>query len=47
MVWFAHKICWVLTGLGCACRGKAIAIDIVKGLSFMHRNHIIHFDIKR
>lgn len=30
-----------------ACRGKAIAIDIAKGLSFMHRNHVIHFDIKR
>ncbi|KAK9836918.1 hypothetical protein WJX74_011052 [Apatococcus lobatus] len=27
-------------------RGKHIALDIAKGLFFMHRNHIIHFDIK-
>ena len=29
-----------------SCRGRSIALDIIKGLSFLHRHRIMHLDIK-
>ncbi|KAK9790556.1 hypothetical protein WJX73_002721 [Symbiochloris irregularis] len=28
------------------CRGKSIALDIARGLEYLHGKHVIHFDIK-
>ena len=49
------SLCWPLTGLpclpchpiACLCRGKKIAIDIVRGLCAIHEKNIIHFDVKK
>ena len=30
----------------CLCRGRQIALDIVRGLVFMHSKSMIHLDLK-
>ena len=30
----------------CTCRGQAIALDVARGLAYLHQCNVLHLDIK-
>jgi hypothetical protein len=42
---FSHRLSCLCSWL-ISCRGRQVAMDVARGLAFMHANNIVHFDLK-